>query len=163
MKQLEAYYKGILKSHFKVVKVVDGDGAWVQNVITGELLEIRLLGIDAPEIKKCKKLLQDEKETHLSGQLLIKLGVQSYNFLRNILPKDANVSFFVESNEFDVYGRVLAYLFLDDGSCVNEIMVQAGYAKAFDKYHCSQLSKYQQHQMKAKEEKRGHFSVVQHF
>jgi len=46
--------------------------------------EVRLLGIDAPAVKKCRKLLQDEREAHLPGQLLMELGNISRQYLASV-------------------------------------------------------------------------------
>ena len=70
------------RTHYEIVKVIDGDGIIVKNIFTKKEEEVRLLGIDAPEIKKCKKLMQDERETHIAGQFLIELGYKSFAFLR---------------------------------------------------------------------------------
>ena len=64
-KQIRVY------THHKIKTVVDGDGMIVYNIFNKKETEIRLLGIDAPEIKVNKKLKQDERELHLPGQLLI--------------------------------------------------------------------------------------------
>jgi len=84
--QKEEIFGGFLKSHLKITKVVDGDGIFVQDIFSKEEEEIRFLGIDAPEIKRCRKLDQDERETHLPGQLLIELGRQSWEHLRDLAP-----------------------------------------------------------------------------
>lgn len=60
-----------------MTRIVDGDGFFLADLVTGKELEIRLLGIDAPEISQCKKLFQDERETHLPGDLLKRLGLLS--------------------------------------------------------------------------------------
>lgn len=161
--QLNDFYKGVLHSHYTVVKIVDGDGIIVENIFTKSILEIRLLGIDAPECKPCKKIIQDEKETHLPATLLLELGQASCNFLRNYLAVGSNICFYTEEVVSDIYGRTLAYVFTEDGTCINEVLVKEGYAKAFNKYHCSQTSKYSKYQLEAKAEKRGHFRLVQHF
>jgi micrococcal nuclease len=46
----------IIKTHLKVAKVVDGDGIIVTNLFNKQEEEIRLLGIDAPELRMCNKL-----------------------------------------------------------------------------------------------------------
>mgnify|MGYP000904067984 FL=1 len=47
-------------THHKIKTVVDGDGMIVYNIFNKKETEIRLLGIDAPEIEISKKLKQDE-------------------------------------------------------------------------------------------------------
>ena len=120
--QIEAKENIIIKNHLKIKKVVDGDGLIVENIFNNQEFEIRFLGIDAPELKFCRKLTQDERETHLAAQFLISLGRKSFNYLLEIAPPNTNVSILIEKeNEIDIYGRTLAYVFLEDGTCLNEI------------------------------------------
>lgn len=63
----------------EVVKVVDGDGLIVRNNLTKVEEEIRLYGIDAPELTPCRKLKQDESETQIAGALLMKMAYESYD------------------------------------------------------------------------------------
>ena len=45
--------------------------------------EIRLYGIDAPELNYCNKIKKDEKALQMPAALLIKLGYLSFNFLKD--------------------------------------------------------------------------------
>ncbi len=162
--QLGETFGGILKSHLKITKVVDGDGIFVQDIFSKEEVEIRFLGIDAPEIKRCRKLDQDERETHLPGQLLIELGRQSWEHLRNLAPIGESVSILTEGKyPLDPYGRTLAYVFLSDGTCLNEKMIEDGYAKPYDRFFCSSLPNYQILSNQARIAARGLFSRVNNF
>ncbi len=144
-----------------VTRIVDGDGIFIMNLTTKKELEIRLLGIDAPEMSNCKKLRQDERETHVPGGLLIELGRASKQYLQTLLPIGTTISYVsaVKSN-LDVYGRLLAYVYLKDGRCANQEIVRAGYAKAFDKYECDQLSLLLGLNAEARREQRGNYQVV---
>lgn len=150
--------------HHEILKVVDGDSIFVKNQLTKDEFEVRLYGIDAPEIKKCAKLKQDEKETHIAGQLLMHLGRLSFRYLIDLAPLESKCTLGIElNNTTDVYGRTLAYIFLPDGRCINEIMVSEGYAKPINKYYCSQLSNYQTLNFTAKQNKKGLYSLVENF
>ncbi len=81
MKQLDVKCQTTIKTNYEIVKVVDGDGIIAKNIISNKEEEIRFYGIDAPELTPCKKLKQDERETHLSGRFLMELALQSYQFL----------------------------------------------------------------------------------
>jgi micrococcal nuclease len=83
--QFSAYAPSIIKTHQTVTRIVDGDGLFVVDMFGKNETEIRLLGIDAPELKRCRKLLQDERETHLLGQFLIQLGIASKQHLKSIV------------------------------------------------------------------------------
>lgn len=164
MKQLEAYKQGTLKTHYKVARVVDGDGLIAYNIFDKKEIEIRLLGIDAPEIKKCKKLLRDELETQVPGQLLIKLGQASFKYLSSLIPKETSINIYTEAaNTIDVYGRTLAYVFLSDGSCINETLIREGYAKPYNRFFCSRLSYYNEIFLQSKTDKKGLYQIVNTF
>ncbi len=147
-----------------ISKIVDGDGFFVKNLLKNEEFEVRLLGIDAPEIKKCRKLLQDEKELHLPGQFLIKLGQQSFAYLRELAKVGENVRIVSEiGNEVDIYGRVLVYAYLSDGTCINQKLIEEGYAKPFNEYYCRELSNYQLLNMTARIEGKGLYGQINRF
>jgi micrococcal nuclease len=154
----------ILKTHLKLSRVVDGDGLILIDLFTKQQEEIRFLGIDAPEKRGCRKLIQDERETHIPGQLLIELGIKSFNFLLDLVQPEINITIELEKlDHTDIYGRTLAYVYLHDGRCLNEIMVSEGYAKPFDRYFCRELPNYQIQNMKAKNERKGLYAFVDRF
>ena len=145
-------------------KAVDGDGIILKNIFNNSEEEIRFLGIDAPEIKQCRKLIQDERETHMASQLLMLLGRMSLNFLIELIPPGTKLTVKTENKEYlDIYGRTLAFVYLPDGKCVNEIMIAEGYAKPFSRFYCSELTNYQILNMKAKNEKKGLYRIVDNF
>lgn len=146
----------IIKTHFEIVKVVDGDGLIVRNIFNKKEEEIRFYGIDAPELSPCKKLKQDEIETQLPGKFLMELGRMSYEFLIKKADIGKPVTLIQESgNETDKYGRTLAYVVLPNGKTLNEIMIKQGYAKPYEKIYCEELPKYQELNLKAKSKKKG--------
>ena len=156
--QFNAKENNIQKTHLKISKVVDGDGLIVRNIFDNKEFEIRFLGIDAPELKLCKKLKQDEIETNLAAQFLIELGRKSFNYLLEIAPPNTNISISIEENNtLDLYGRTLAYVFLEDGTCLNEKMIIEGYAKPFNRFYCKELTKYQILNLRARNEQKGLF------
>ena len=162
--QLKAYGKAYIKTHLKITKVVDGDGLFVANIFNDQEEEVRFLGIDAPEVRRSKKLKQDERETHLPGKFLLQLGIESKQFLSNKVSIGISVTLMMEKqNSYDSYGRTLAYVFLNDGTCLNELMITEGYAKPYDRYYCEALSEYQQLNLTAKTNLKGLYKKVDFF
>lgn len=154
------YFDGI----YRVLHVVDGDGFTAAHFISNEVVEFRLYGIDAPEIKKCKKLLRDEKETHLPGKLLMHLGNLSASFLRSILPATTYITIRQEGRKTtDMYGRALCYAFRQDGLDIGRELITQGYAKPFQEYHCEALPEYQILNTFAMQNKQGLYSLVNRF
>ena len=157
---MSTFYNNNFENKFKVLQVVDGDGLIIENIFNKKIIEIRFLGIDTPEIKKCKKLKQDERETHLAAQFLMELGRKSLKYLLEIAPPNTNITISLEENNIlDPYGRTLAYVYLEDGTCINEIMVTNGYAKAYNRFYCKELTKYQILNLRARNEQKGLFSL----
>ncbi|MDI6050662.1 thermonuclease family protein [Flavobacterium sp. XS2P24] len=148
----------------KTKKFVDGDGLIVQDFITKKEFEIRLYGIDAPEMNYCNKIKKDERELQIPAALLIKLGFLSFNFLKDqINLGDVCTLVQEENNLVDKYGRHLGYLILNDGRVLNEIMIKEGYAKPYSEVFCEMLPMYQEWNLKAKANLKGLYSIVDRF
>lgn len=148
----------------KTKQFVDGDGLIVEDFITKKEYEIRLYGIDAPEMNYCKKVMNDEKELQMPASLLIKLGFQSLEFLKtNVNLGDLCTLVQEENNLVDKYGRLLGYLILSDGRVLNEIMIKDGYAKPYNNVFCEMLPMYQEWNLQAKINLKGLYSIVNKF
>lgn len=153
-----------IETHLKVVQVLDGDSLIVKNIFSKKEKEIRLYGIDAPENKKNRKLLEDEKKARVAGAFLMQLGRQATDFVLTLAPPGTNITLITEDKYFfDYYKRQLAYIILPDGSCLNEILIAEGYAKAVSEYYCSNLSKYQELNLTAMQFSKGLYAFTSSF
>ena len=152
------------RSLLEVVKFVDGDGIILKDIITKKEFEVRLYGIDAPEINYCNKIKKDEKELQIPAALLIKLGFLSFNFLKDQVNLGEFCTLIQEKNNLvDKYGRVLGYLILNDGRVLNEIMIKEGYAKPYNDVFCELLPMYQEWNLQAKIDRKGLYNTVNRF
>lgn len=148
----------------RIKKFVDGDGIIAEDFLTKRELEIRLYGIDAPEMNYCIKIKKDEKDLKMPAALLIKLGFLSFNFLKDqVHLGDVCTLVQVENNLVDKYGRYLGYLILNDGRILNEIMIKEGYAKPYSDVFCKMLPLYQEWSLQAKNTSKGLYSLVSKF
>ena len=162
--QLNAKETTITKSLLKIVKFVDGDGIILEDIVSKKELEVRLYGIDAPEINYCKKIKKDEIELQVPAALLIKLGYLSFNFLKDQVNLGDVCTLVQEQNNLvDKYGRILGYLILKDGRVLNEIMIKEGYAKPYNEVICEMLPMYQEWNLQAKNSSKGLYSIVNKF
>lgn len=102
---------------YTVTKIIDGDTITVQKDDTEE--KVRLLGIDTPEVDESRgsvecfgKEASEKTSSLLSGQ-----------------------SVFLETDptqtERDTYDRLVAYVYTADGTLINKILVEGGYATEF--------------------------------
>ena len=162
--QLNAKETNITKSLLKIVKFVDGDGIILEDIVSKKEFEVRLYGIDAPEINYCKKIKKDEIELQVPAALLIKLGYLSFNFLKDQVNLGDVCTLVQEQNNLvDKYGRLLGYLILNDGRILNEIMIKEGYAKPYNEVFCEMLPMYQEWNLQAKNSSKGLYSIVNKF
>ena len=162
--QLNAKETTITKSLLKIVKFVDGDGIILEDIVSKKEFEVRLYGIDAPEINYCKKIKKDEIELQVPAALLIKLGYLSFNFLKDQVNLGDVCTLVQEQNNLvDKYGRILGYLILKDGRVLNEIMIKEGYAKPYNEVFCEMLPMYQEWNLQAKNSSKGLYSIVNKF
>lgn len=96
---------------FKVKRVVDGDTF----IIEDNNERVRLIGINAPESVKPQE--KPQPYGHTASRFLKKiLNGQEVKLVFDVAPRDK-------------YGRLLAYVYLKDGSFVNAVMLKEGYAQ----------------------------------
>jgi|GEM_PF-2162384 len=121
---------------YMVTRIVDGDTLDVK--INGKIERIRLIGINAPELSKC-------------------FGLQASNKAKELL---TGKNVLLESDESqgdkDKYGRLLRYVFFEDGTNFNKLMVSEGYAREYT-YHLpyKYQQEFRQAQKKAMKAKKG--------
>ncbi|MFQ5929929.1 MAG: thermonuclease family protein [Acidobacteriota bacterium] len=97
----------------QVVRVIDGHTIQVCCAF-GDLVKVRYIGVDTPEIHHPMKGVEHYgKEASEANRKLVD-------------GKIVRLEFDVE--QLDRYGRILAYVFLDDGTFVNAWLVENGYA-----------------------------------
>lgn len=81
-----------------------------------------------------------------------------------MLPVGFKISYrSADKNSVDVYGRVLAYVYLADGTCINEELIKQGYVKPMDKYFCDEIITYKSLNAAAKLNKMGLYELVSNF
>ncbi len=103
--------------YYKVTKVIDGDTIDVD--INGKAERLRLIGIDTPETVDPRKTVEcfGKEASNKAKSLLENTEVE--------LKQDPTQS------ERDTYGRLLAYVFLKDGTHFNKLMIEEGYAHEY--------------------------------
>jgi micrococcal nuclease len=135
-----------LPSSGKVVKVVDGDTIELENHVV-----VRYLGIDAPEIA------HDNTPADCFGD-----EAKARNAAL-VLGKKVKLQYEDTGEKFDHYGRVLAYVFLEDGTLVNELLIREGYAFLLqDSKGFSRASQFLKAQRDAIKNKRGMWGVCKY-
>ena len=105
------------EGYYTVVRVVDGDTVVVN--IDGEDETLRLIGIDTPEVVDPRQPVQCfGKEASAKAKELL-----NGEYVR--------LEYDQTQGERDKYDRLLAYVYLEDGTFFNKYMVEQGYAHEY--------------------------------
>lgn len=101
------------EASYRVVAVSDGDT--IKASINGKTETIRLIGVDTPETVDPHKTVQC-------------YGHEASNFTKKTL-QDQSVHLHADSSQQDrdKYGRLLRYVFTNDGANFNLLLIQSGY------------------------------------
>ncbi|HMT10156.1 MAG TPA: thermonuclease family protein [Ignavibacteria bacterium] len=124
------------RKEYVITKVFDGDTFEAE--INGKKEKVRMLGIDTPEKFDSDKLTRDMERTKKDSETIKKLGELSSQFTRKLLEgKKVLLEPDKSQDDKDKYGRLLRYVYLEDGTFVNEKIVAEGYAVVFRKFKVS--------------------------
>ena len=102
-------------------RCVDGDTAWF--IVNEEVVKVRFLGIDTPEIK------HNDKEAYYYGG-----DAKEFTCTKLKDAKEIYLEFDNNSDKYDKYKRLLAWVFVDDKN-LSELLVENGYALVRYIYH----------------------------
>lgn len=156
---------GISTETFWIIqRVLDGDSLIVKEEFGQEIKEIRLYGLDAPEVHLSRKMREDEAKSHVPAGLLLQYGLMSLDYVSQVAPPGTRITILTEKeNQLDFWLRQLAYIILPSGECLNELLITNGWAKASHSYYCSMLTEYQSLNLQAKQQKLGIYLFIDVF
>lgn len=102
---------------YPVTQVVDGDT--IKVLLNGQTETIRLIGLDTPETVDPRKVVQcfGKEASNKAKELL---------YGKNVILEADNTQ-----GERDKYDRLLRYVFLEDGTLFNKLMISEGYAHEY--------------------------------
>ena len=106
---------GLDDNHFLVSRVIDGDTIIIKGT-DGIKKKVRLLGVNTPEAVYPRKKVEC-------------FGMQaSAKTKEALLGKIVRIEQDDTQGKYDRYGRMLAYVFLEDTALFNELLISHGYA-----------------------------------
>ena len=120
----------------KVKRVIDGDTILLTN---GE--RVRLIGVDTPETKHPQKPVE-------------RFGKEAYLFTKKMVEgKEVRLKY--DWPRKDKHDRLLAYVYLLNGTFLNAEIIKQGYGFAYTKYPFKYMEEFRQYEREARENKRG--------
>jgi len=126
----------------RVNVVYDGDTLKVR-FDDGQEWRVRLIGIDAPEIGDVREDMKFKAE--MSKRFTF------YHLYR----KKIRLSY--ESELFDSYGRILAYIWTDEQDLFNKFIISEGFASAYTNSRFSYREEFKETEKEAREQEKGYW------
>lgn len=120
-------------------RAVDGDTIIVKMKGTEE--RVRLIGVDTPET------VHPEKPVAFFGK-------EASAFTKR-MAEGKRVRLEYDWQERDKYGRLLAYVYLEDGTFLNAEIIKRGYGFAYTRFPFKDLDKFRKYEREARENIRG--------
>jgi micrococcal nuclease len=119
-----------------VKRVIDGDTLLLSN-----RERVRLIGVDTPETKHPKKPVE-------------RFGREAYLFTKRMVEgKEVRLEF--DWQKRDKYGRLLAYVYLTDGTFLNAEIIKQGYGFAYTRFPFKYLEEFRRYEREARENRTG--------
>jgi micrococcal nuclease len=120
-------------------RVIDGDT--IEIIWNGKKEKVRLIGIDTPETVHPQKPVEY-------------FGKEASAFTKRMVEnKVINLEF--DQNQRDKYGRLLAYVYLEDGTFLNAEILKQGYGYAYTKFPFKYMEQFREYQREARLGDRG--------
>ena len=124
----------------RCIKVLDGD-----TIVLDGNERVRLIGVDCPESGNPATPVEFFSE-------------EAAQFTRNLI-EGRNVRLEYDINRFDVYGRTLAYVYLEDSTFVNEEIIKQGFGYAYTQFPFKYAKKFVEYEKNAKKLKLGLWNI----
>lgn len=130
----------------RVIRVIDGDTIVCVGT-DGIDFKVRLIGVNTPELHRYAR-----REIHpeIDAEYYATEAKQYTEFL--VDKKWVRLEF--EDNRIDIFGRTLAYVYVDD-ILVNEKIIEQGYGFTYGKYSFAKLPAFDKKECEAREHYRG--------
>ena len=111
-----------LDNLFSVDRVIDGD-----TIRLSDGRKVHLLGVDAPELHHIDKMAREASKYHVTAGAVRERGEKSFQFLNGKIGK-GKVRLAFDWVKRDDEGSLLAYVYLEDGTLLNAVILSEGLA-----------------------------------
>jgi micrococcal nuclease len=137
----------------EILRVIDGDTLMVR--LEGTKDRVRLIGVDTPEVFHSKKLARDARASARDRKVIQALGREASRFVRSLAKPGDSIRLEYDREKRDRYGRLLAYVYLSDGTFLNAEIIRRGYGQAYTRFPFKYLEEFRALEREACEKRRG--------
>jgi endonuclease YncB( thermonuclease family) len=121
----------------KMTRSIDGDTIEVRITNNREVIKVRLIGVDTPEMKS-----NSHRPEYMAEEA--KIYTETFTYNKNLYLEFGD-------KKTDMFGRTLAYVYDENGDCLNLNLIRYGYALAYTKFNFKHRSEYIKEECVAKD------------
>ena len=141
----------------EILSITDGDTIVI--IHRGHKERLRLIGINAPECRPTPKADKDAIRTVAYLRTINEMGQRATQYVKSVIRSGDHVNIELDMQKRDWYGRLLGYVWVQDGRMLNEEIVRAGFAGLMTyPPNIRHLRRLQEAYRDAREQKRGLWS-----
>lgn len=115
------------KKDMKYLYSIDGDTIVVEDSSKNKKV-IRLIGIDAFETTTGNRAFKQAEFFGMDVSEVVANGEKAKKFIRSLLVPGEKLKIEFDAMKYDKYGRLLAYVFKQNGTMLNKTLVEKGHA-----------------------------------
>ncbi len=143
---------GAQKLSGKVLWIYDGDTLKIEDIG-----KVRLIGIDTPETKASSRDYFYKRNFNIAPEKLREIAhrAKQYN-IRHV--KGTTVHLKLDHTWRDKYNRLLAYVYLPDGTLLNRLLLKKGLATVFRRYDFAKKKDFLKVEKRARKKRLGLWS-----
>jgi len=136
----------------KVLWIYDGDTLKIEDIG-----KVRLIGIDTPETKASSRDYFYKRNFNIAPEKLREIAhrAKQYN-IRHV--KGTTVHLKLDHTGRDKYNRLLAYVYLPDGTLLNRLLLKKGLAAVFRRYDFAKKKDFLKVEKRARKKRLGLWS-----
>jgi micrococcal nuclease len=139
--------------YFTVKRVVDGN-----TLLLKDGQRVRLIGVDTPESYVSQKAYRDAERSGRDIETIKKSGKRALDFVKSLVKPGDKIVVRYDQQRIDKYGRILGYVYLEDGTFLNAEIIKQGYGRVDTGFPFKYLDDFRRYEREAREKKRGLWS-----
>ncbi len=138
--------------YYSVKRVVDGT-----TLLLKDGQRLRLIGVDTP-VYVSKKLRSDAERSGRDIKTISKLANKASDFVKSLVEPGDKIVVKYDRQRVDKCGRILGYVYLEDGTFLNAEIVKQGYGRVCTRFPFKYLDDFRRYEREAREHKKGIWS-----
>lgn len=139
--------------YYTVKRVLDGN-----TLLLKDGQRVRFIGVDIPEILVSQGVYRDAERPDRDIETIKRSDKRAIDFVKSLVRPGDKIVVRYDWERIDKYGRILGYVYLEDGTFLNAEIIKQGYGRVDTGFPFKYLDDFRRYEREAREKKRGLWS-----